>query len=158
MRGFRGVARRLDKKTTRSRVPVYEGFGSSYEKARSAIEAILLHFPARPLVVVFEPHTFSWRNRDALAWYDTVFQGVSRVLLLPPPSHGGEAHDQIDAETILHRVRAAGVHTDLVQSGDAAIADLGESLNGFEVVLLLSSGPLDGLPASLPPVLDDRFG
>jgi UDP-N-acetylmuramate: L-alanyl-gamma-D-glutamyl-meso-diaminopimelate ligase len=27
--GFRGVARRLDKKTARSRVPVYEGFGSS---------------------------------------------------------------------------------------------------------------------------------
>ena len=63
---FRGVARRLDKKTTVSRVPVYEGFGSSYEKARSAIEAILLHFPGRPAVVVFEPHTFSWRNQGAL--------------------------------------------------------------------------------------------
>jgi UDP-N-acetylmuramate: L-alanyl-gamma-D-glutamyl-meso-diaminopimelate ligase len=28
---FRGVARRLDKKTTRARAPAYEGFGSSYE-------------------------------------------------------------------------------------------------------------------------------
>ena len=71
---FRGVARRLDKKTTTSRVPVYEGFGSSYEKARSAIEAIFLHFPGRPAVVVFEPHTFSWRNQAALGWYDTVFK------------------------------------------------------------------------------------
>ena len=65
-----------------------EGFGSSYEKARSAIEAMLLHYPARPLVVVFEPHTFSWRSRDALSWYDTVFEGASRVLIAPPPSHG----------------------------------------------------------------------
>ncbi len=60
---FRGVERRLDKKTRRSVVPAYEGFGSSYEKARSAIEAVLLHFPGRPTVVVFEPHTFSWRER-----------------------------------------------------------------------------------------------
>ncbi len=62
VRRFRGVERRLDKKTRTSRVPAYEGFGSSYEKARSAIEAIALHFPGRPAVVIFEPHTFSWRN------------------------------------------------------------------------------------------------
>ena len=37
---FRGVARRLDKKTSVSRLPAYEGFGSSYEKARSAIDAM----------------------------------------------------------------------------------------------------------------------
>ena len=75
VRRFRGVARRLDKKTTSSRVPAYEGFGSSYEKARSAIEAMLLHFPTGRCVVVFEPHTFSWRDPAALAWYDTVFAG-----------------------------------------------------------------------------------
>ena len=46
-----------------SAVPVYEGFGSSYEKARSAIAATKLHFPDRRLIVVFEPHTFTWRNR-----------------------------------------------------------------------------------------------
>jgi len=153
---FRGVARRLDKKTTASKVPVYEGFGSSYEKARSAIEAILLHFPNRPTVVVFEPHTFSWRNQGALPWYDTVFEGVSRVLLLPPPTHG--VHDQIGAGDILARVREAGINALAVDSGTAAIANLGANLRGDEVVLLLSSGPLDGLPATLPPILDRRFG
>ena len=56
---------RLDRLTTRSAVPIIEGFGSSYEKARSAIEAMLLHYPDRPLTVVFEPHTFSWRNRSS---------------------------------------------------------------------------------------------
>ena len=33
-------------------MPLIEGFGSSYEKARSAIEAMLLHYPHRPLTVV----------------------------------------------------------------------------------------------------------
>lgn len=155
---FRGVARRLDKKTGRSRVPCYEGFGSSYEKARSAIEAIRLHFPRRPLTVVFEPHTFSWRNAGGLIWYDTVFAGVARVVLLPPPTHGSGGHDQIDQATIAARIAAAGVATDAVPDGAAAIAALEHSLTGEDVVLLLSSGPLDGLAETLPPWLDAHFG
>jgi UDP-N-acetylmuramate: L-alanyl-gamma-D-glutamyl-meso-diaminopimelate ligase len=155
---FRGVARRLDKKTRRSRVPVYEGFGSSYEKARSAIEAIQLHFPGRPAVVVFEPHTFSWRNAAALSWYDSVFDGVARVLLLAPPAHGAEGHAQLGQDEIVARVRAAGVSAVGIPSGAAALAELKGDLKGDEVVLLLSSGPLDGLAASLPALLDDQFG
>ena len=153
---FRGVARRLDKKTSVSRVPVYEGFGSSYEKARSALEAILLHFPHRPAVVVFEPHTFSWRNQAALSWYDTVFAGVSRVLLLPPPTHG--SHDQLSARDILERITRTGVEVTPIGSAGEAISVLETTLQGDEVVLLLSSGPLDGLPASLPKMMDQRFG
>lgn len=155
---FRGVARRLDKKTIRSRVPVYEGFGSSYEKARSAIEAIQLHFPQRPLVVVFEPHTFSWRNADALVWYDTVFEGVARVLVLPPPTHGAGGHNQLGFAEIMDRILAAGVNASPVAGADAVLADLEGSLKGYEVVLLLSSGPLDGLVDRLPPQFEERFG
>jgi UDP-N-acetylmuramate: L-alanyl-gamma-D-glutamyl-meso-diaminopimelate ligase len=155
---FRGVARRLDKKTGRSRVPAYEGFGSSYEKARSAIEAIRLHFPRRPAVVVFEPHTFSWRNAGALAWYDHVFEGVARVLVLAPPRHGAEGHAQLTQGEILARIRAAGVAAEGVANAGEALADLGARLRGDEVLLLLSSGPLDGLTASLPAMLDERFG
>jgi len=154
---FRGVARRLDKKTAASRVPAYEGFGSSYEKARSAIEAIALHFPGRRAVVVFEPHTFSWRDREALGWYDTVFQGVSRVLLLPPPGHGAATHQQLTQDEILARIRAAGVSADAVAGAPQVLADLEASLTGDEVVLLLSSGPLAGLAESAPAMLDQRF-
>jgi UDP-N-acetylmuramate: L-alanyl-gamma-D-glutamyl-meso-diaminopimelate ligase len=155
---FRGVARRLDKKTTTSRVPAYEGFGSSYEKARSAIEAILLHFPGRRAVVVFEPHTFSWRNAAALAWYDTVFAGVARVILLAPPTHGAEGHAQLSLDEIVARVRAAGIEAVGAADGAAALATLEAQLTGEEVVLLLSSGPLDGLARSVPEMLDARFG
>ncbi|WP_068874165.1 MULTISPECIES: Mur ligase family protein [unclassified Phenylobacterium] len=155
--GFQGIRRRLDRLTRRSAVPVIEGFGSSYEKARSAIEAMLLHYPHRPLTVVFEPHTFSWRNRDALPWYDTVFQGVSRALIAPPPHHGEASHSQSGFEEILARVAAAGVPVEGVETAEAAIAAL-DRLSGDEVVLLLSSGPLLGLADRLPAVFDERYG
>jgi UDP-N-acetylmuramate: L-alanyl-gamma-D-glutamyl-meso-diaminopimelate ligase len=155
---FRGVARRLDKKTRASSAPAYEGFGSSYEKARSAIEAMQLHFPTRPLVVVFEPHTFSWRSREGLGWYDSVFEGVDRVLLLPPPGHGATSHDQLSQDEIASRIGAAGVATTKIGGREDALTDLRTTLKGDEAILLLSSGPLAGLADALPPMLDDSFG
>ncbi len=154
---FAGIRRRLDRLTTVSRVPVIEGFGSSYEKARSAIEALLMHYPHRPLTVVFEPHTFSWRSRDALPWYDTVFEGVSRVLMIPPPVHGADTHHQSSLDEILARAAAAGVAVEPVRSAEETIVAL-SGLKGDEVVLLLSSGPLLGLPDSLPAVFDSLYG
>ncbi|MDB5424060.1 MAG: mpl, partial [Phenylobacterium sp.] len=153
---FGGIRRRLDRLTTRSLVPVIEGFGSSYEKARSAIEALLLHYPDRPLTVVFEPHTFSWRSRDALAWYDTVFAGAARVLIVPPPTHGAQTHHQTTFEEILARTAASGVPVQGVHTAEEAIRALSH-LNGDEIVLLLSSGPLLGLPDALPPVFDALY-
>jgi UDP-N-acetylmuramate: L-alanyl-gamma-D-glutamyl-meso-diaminopimelate ligase len=154
---FAGIRRRLDRLTRAAAVPLIEGFGSSYEKARSAIEAVLLHYPHRPLTVVFEPHTFSWRNRDALAWYDTVFAGAARVLVVPPPHHGESSHNQSSFPEILARVAATGVPVEGVETAEAATAAL-SALAGDEVVLLLSSGPLLGLPDSLPPVFDRLYG
>jgi len=154
---FAGIRRRLDRLSTRSTVPLIEGFGSSYEKARSAIEAILLHYPTRPLTVVFEPHTFSWRNRDALPWYDTVFEGAARVLVIPPPHHGEGSHNQSGFDEILARVAATGMPVQGVETAEAATAALSR-LSGDEVVLLLSSGPLLGLPATLPKVFDELYG
>ncbi len=153
---FAGIRRRLDRLTTLSQVPVIEGFGSSYEKARSAIEALLLHYPHRPLWVVFEPHTFSWRSKDALPWYDTVFEGVAQVLMIPPPVHGADSHHQSSLDEILARTAATGVPVAPVHTADEAIARL-SALQGDEVVLLLSSGPLLGLPDRLPKVFDDLY-
>ena len=154
---FAGIRRRLDRLTNRSAVPVIEGFGSSYEKARSAIEAMLLHYPTRPLTVVFEPHTFSWRSRDALHWYDTVFDGAARVLIVPPPHHGETSHHQSTFAEILARVAATGVEVEGVETAKAATGVL-SGLTGGEVVLLLSSGPLLGLPDSLPAMFEELYG
>ncbi len=49
---FRGVQRRLDRIDTNGHTPIYEGFCSSYAKARSAIEAIVLHYPHKKIYCV----------------------------------------------------------------------------------------------------------
>ena len=52
------------------------------------------------------------------------------------------------------RVRAAGVAVEPMADATAVLQTLSASLKGDEVILLLSSGPLDGLPESLPRLLD----
>ena len=154
---FSGVRRRLNKVTTTSDIPAYEGFGSSYEKARAAIEAIQLHYSDKKMVVLFEPHTFSWRNRDALEWYDNVFAGVSDVLVFHPAEQGADTHKQLSQDEIVSRVAASGIATYAVSDPSQIHQQLTDSLTENSVLLILTSGNLDGTLDTLPQWLDTNF-
>ena len=115
-----------------------------------------LHFPARRLVVVFEPHTFTWRNRAALAQYDEAFDGADRVYIYEPAQQGAATHAQLTQEEIVERVRATGMNTVALNgAGDleAILADTKEN----DAILLLTSGELGGLIKSLPPAVEEKF-
>ena len=141
----------------RSTVPVLEGFGSSYEKARSAIDAMQLHFPDRRLVVVFEPHTFTWRNKAALNQYDTVFEGADKVYIYEPAAQGAATHAQLTQDQIVARVQAADVDAEAITDADAGIERIGAELKKDDAVLLLASGELGGLIKTLPALAEEKF-
>jgi UDP-N-acetylmuramate: L-alanyl-gamma-D-glutamyl-meso-diaminopimelate ligase len=140
-----------------SKVAVYEGFGSSYEKARSAIEAMQLHFSKRRLLVVFEPHTFTWRNSAALPQYDTVFAGADKVYIYEPASQGAATHAQLTQDEIVQRVRATGLAAEPIQDAVLGLAELGIELQKDDCVLLLTSGDLGGLIESIPRLVEEKF-
>jgi UDP-N-acetylmuramate: L-alanyl-gamma-D-glutamyl-meso-diaminopimelate ligase len=152
---FAGVRRRLDNIAPGSSVPVYEGFGSSYEKARAAIAAIALHYPDRRLVVVFEPHTFGWRNRANLSWYDDVFTSASVVCVAPPEAQGAGTHDQLTHDEIMDRVQHTGVET-LAYDPAHPENTVGKLMLG-DVVLVLTSGSLEGSLVPLATLVRERF-
>ena len=157
MGSFLGIRRRLDRKSLRTSLPIYEGFGSSYDKARSAIAAMKLHFPGRRLVAVFEPHTFSWRNRATLHWYDDAFAGCDEVLVYEPATQGAGAHDQVTHDEIVARIRHAGQRATPVTSWAQGVAALESGLRGEEAVILLSSGSLGGLIEAIPQMCERRW-
>jgi UDP-N-acetylmuramate: L-alanyl-gamma-D-glutamyl-meso-diaminopimelate ligase len=157
MRTFLGVKRRMELLSPASRVPVYEGFGSSYEKARSAIAATKLHFPERRLIVVFEPHTFTWRNRAAIAAYDDVFAGASKIFIFEPASQGAASHAQLTQDEIVARTRAANYDAEAIDDPDAALQRLGDVLRADDVVLLLTSGELGGLIKKIPQLVETKY-
>ena len=71
----------------------------------------------------------------------------------PPPPPPLEVDARLGAEKV------SGVLVVLAETvAEAELRELDAALNGDEVLLLLSSGPLAGLADALPPVLDARFG
>jgi UDP-N-acetylmuramate: L-alanyl-gamma-D-glutamyl-meso-diaminopimelate ligase len=152
---YRGIVRRLDKLTTRSPIPLYEGFGSSREKSRAAIDAIRLHFPNKRLVIVFEPYTFSWRSRDALHWYDTVFDGAAEVFVYQPPSHGAALPNHVSQDEIVARIAAAGMPVISIGADkNTDLAAITGQLKPNDLVLVLTTGDLGGLIPRLVEKLD----
>jgi UDP-N-acetylmuramate: L-alanyl-gamma-D-glutamyl-meso-diaminopimelate ligase len=157
MASFRGVVRRLDRKSERTSVQMFEGFGSSYDKAKSAIAAMKRHFARRRLLVVFEPHTFSWRNRNKLEWYDDVFQGCDRVFIFEPANQGAGTHEQASLDEIMERVRSAGVNATAIHSCDEGLVKIGAELRRDDAVLFLTSGDIGGLIERLPLLAEKQY-
>ena len=116
-----------------------------------------LHFPDRKLIVVFEPHTFSWRNRSTMHWYDDVFDGAAKTFVWHPAQQGAATHDQVTQKDIVERIAAADYEAealgDAQQALDAIIADIDKD----SAVLFLTSGNLGGLIESVPARLKELF-
>lgn len=153
---FEGIKRRIELKTKNSLIPVYEGFGSSYEKTKVIFDALILHFPKKKIMAVFEPHTFSWRNRGALKWYKNIFDGVEEVILLPPPSQGKNTHDQLTFDEIFNEIKKHNsVHK--AEKEKDALALLKKITKKDDIIVLVSSGSLYGLTASVPKLAEKMF-
>nr|WP_309685415.1 Mur ligase family protein [Armatimonas sp.] len=142
---FSGVRRRLERLNPGTEPPLYNDFGSSYAKCRAGITTILQSFPGKRVRVCFEPHTFSFRNRDALHWYDTLFAGVECVYLFQPPRHGAATHTQLTQDEIAARIEASGVAVTVISSADALLSALkADASTTADVILFETSGGFDG--------------
>ncbi len=148
---FRGVKRRLELKTTRTSVPVYEDFGSSRAKLLAGIRTIRQYFPDRRLIVLFEPHTFSFRNREAITWYDDMFADADIAYIYQPPAHGATTHDQLSQDEIVARVIQSGTTAYAMESSDQLLTLLHETITPNDVILIETSGEIDG---AIPKVTD----
>lgn len=154
-RTFKGVIRRMDKKSDKTTLPIFEGFGSSYEKARSAIAAMKLHFADKRLVVVFEPNTIGWRSRTALSQYDDAFLGANEVYVFEPPHDGKET--ELSSEEIATHINVSGIPAHAYNTPEKVLEALEKNLVAEDAILLLSSGPMGGLVEGIPQLAEKLF-
>lgn len=152
---FRGVRRRLDRKSEKTIIPIFEGFGSSYEKLESSISAMKAHFPKHKLVVVFEPNTISWRSRNALEQYGNAFVGTSKVLIFKPPHDGKQT--ELTLDEIVSKIRQGGIDASGVETSEEALDIINQVLGSDACILLSSSGAMGGLADSIPKLAEKGF-
>ncbi len=149
VKDFQGIKRRIELISGKSNISVYEGFGSSYEKTKVIFDALTLHFPKKRITTIFEPHTFSWRNRGALKWYKDIFDGVGEVILLPPPTHGKNTHDQLTFDEIYNEIQKH-VSVQKATTEKEALNIIKKITKSGDLIALISSGSLLGLSKSIP--------
>jgi len=154
---FKGISGRIDLKTKKSSVLIYEGFGSSYSKAKSIFDSLKLHFPNKKLITVFEPHTFSWRNVENKKWYKDIFDTSSVVILLPPPEHGAKTHVQLTFPEIIKEVKKNNTNTYGAKNAKEVLALLKKIIRKDDIIALVSSGSLFGLAVSVPKLMEKMF-
>ncbi|MEX2029108.1 MAG: Mur ligase family protein [Candidatus Paceibacterota bacterium] len=154
---FRGLKRRLELLNPGSAIPVYEGFGSSYEKTRSVFDALRLHFPKKRIVTIFEPQTFSWRNKGAKKWYKNIFDTSERVVILPPSKHGKKTHDQMSFSQIIQEVKKNHNEVYRASNEKEALSLLKKLTKKNDIIVLVSSGSLLGLSTSVPKLMEKLF-
>lgn len=143
---FEAVEGRLNEIKNNSKVKIFEGFGSSVDKAESAIDAIKLHFPNKNLKIIFEPYTFSWRNKEAMHWYDKVFLKAKKVYVYEPPMHGSHTINQSTQEEIVDRINKSGTEAiSIVDQEDAVNKIISELDYEKDIILTLSPSDFGGL-------------
>jgi UDP-N-acetylmuramate: L-alanyl-gamma-D-glutamyl-meso-diaminopimelate ligase len=146
---FHGIKRRIELINNNLDNPVYEGFGSSFEKTRAIFDALHLHFPNRRLVCVFEPHAFSWRNRNFIHWYKKIFEGVDEVIMLPAVSRGKKDADQLDTPEIWAEAKKH-FPIQTASTENEALQLLKKIVKKSDIIAFVSSGPMLGLTKSIP--------
>ncbi len=152
---FKGVVRRMDRKSEHTSIPVFEGFGSAYDKLKSAIAAMRQHFPSRRLLVVFEPNTISWRSRSALTQYDDAFSGAAQAYIFNPPHDGKPT--ELSAEEIADRIRTSGTPALALNTPEEILEALKQDLEQNDCMLISSSGAMGGLIESIPKLCEEKF-
>jgi UDP-N-acetylmuramate: L-alanyl-gamma-D-glutamyl-meso-diaminopimelate ligase len=153
---FLGVKGRMDKKENNSSVLVYEAFGSSQSKLKSSFKALKLHFPNKKIIAVFEPHTFSWRNRNALSWYTHTFDDAKHVLVFEPPTHG-ENKDQLSLDEIVSKIKENHKSVFPFHSSEEGLGILKNITQKDDIVLLITSGDLGGIIPKVPKLMEELF-
>lgn len=155
---FKGISGRLDLKTDKSSLLVYESFGSSYIKAKSDLGALRMHFPKKKIVTLFEPHTFSWRDPKNLEWYKDVFKESDEIIvLLPPETHGKNLSDQLSLEVIIKEIKKNQKNTFGTTDPKEVMQILKERLAKEDILVLMSSGDLHGLIKDILPWVEKKF-
>ncbi len=153
---FHGIKNRIELLNKDSALPVYQAFGSSYEKTKVFFDTLQLHFPKHRIVTVFEPHAFSWRNRKFLGWYKDIFDEVDEVIMLPAASYGKLAEDQLTAEEVWEEAKKyKNIH--IAKNEKEGLQLIEKIVKEGDIVALVSSGLLLGLDKSIPKLLEKKF-
>ena len=157
LESFEGIDRRFQNQgeieTTNGRVMLVDDYGHHPTEIAATIEAARAGWPARRIVLAFQPHRYS-RTRDLMDDFATVLSEADVLIVLEVYAAGEDVITGADGRAIARAVRSRGaVEPIFVEELD----DLASILNGVladgDLVLTMGAGDIGALAARLPALL-----
>ncbi len=137
---FTGVSRRLEVKARKKEIVFIDDYGHHPTEIRVTLETIKSIWPARRLLVIFQPHRYT-RTRDLAKRFGPSFNSVSRVWLTDIYSAGEKPIPGISSSLILDSFPAEKRATVTLSSDrDAIIKEVAKSLRPRDVLVTLGAG------------------
>ena len=150
---FQGIARRCqihhDVGIGACRVTIVDDYGHHPKELDAVLKTIRRTFPARRLVVVFQPHRYS-RTRDLFEDFAAVLSRVDVLVLLEVYAAGETPIAGADGRALARAIRTRG-HIDPVFVAElGAVKDvLADIVHDDDVVALLGAGNIGAIAEAL---------
>ncbi len=143
---YRGAGRRFEVKGEAHGVTVVDDYAHHPTEIKATLAAARRRFAARPLWVMFQPHTYS-RTRALLADFATAFTDADHVIVVDIFRSRETLDPTITAQDIVRRMQHRDAHyvPTLAEAADALTA----SLKAGDVLLTLGAGDSDWVAAEV---------
>ncbi|MEX2570692.1 MAG: UDP-N-acetylmuramate:L-alanyl-gamma-D-glutamyl-meso-diaminopimelate ligase [Gemmatimonadota bacterium] len=155
---FRSVRRRMEVRGEIGGVTVIDDFAHHPTAVRETIQAARQRYGGRPLVAVFEPRSYTAQRREFQEPYRAALTGADSVILaglFRPERYSSETG--MDPDALVADIASAGPEARYIPEVDDIVSHLLQTLQGREVVLIMSNGGFGGIHGKLLEALEKKF-
>jgi UDP-N-acetylmuramate: L-alanyl-gamma-D-glutamyl-meso-diaminopimelate ligase len=153
---FQGVKRRQEIKGEKKGILVLDDFAHHPTAVRETIQAVREKYPGRRLIAAFEPRSNSSRRKTFQHQYGSVFDQADLVFIPEPPLMDKIASEErFSSRKLVEDLRRKGVDAFYFPETRLLMDEILRTGREGDVVLIMSNGSFDNLPARLLASLDN---
>jgi UDP-N-acetylmuramate: L-alanyl-gamma-D-glutamyl-meso-diaminopimelate ligase len=149
LRTFKGVKRRQEIKGEKKGILVLDDFAHHPTAVKETIQAVKDKYRRR-LIAVFEPRSNSSRRNVFQSSYATSFDQADLTFLPEPPlTEKIPIQERLSSVKLVEDLRRRGLEASYFPNADLLLEGVLEKIRPGDVVLFMSNGSFDNLPARL---------
>lgn len=158
LRTFTGVRRRQELTGVCNGIRILDDFAHHPTAVRETLSAVRERYEGR-LIAVFEPRSNSSRRNTFQDQYAASFDAADLVMIPEPPMMGKiPVEDRFSSRRLVADLQRRGVQACYLENTDLLLGRLLEEARPGDIVLIMSNGAFDNLPARLSKALEARSG
>ncbi len=153
---FLGMKRRQEIRANVSGIIVIDDFAHHPTAVRETLSGIRERFPAKRIIVLFEPRSNTSRRKTFENEYGTAFADADALYLsMPALRHNDSPEEFIDGNTVITSAKTIKTAQNkdfsafCIGNGDEALVKLVPELKSGDVVVIMSNGSFDGVHEKL---------